>query len=255
MYLKVPTEMAEYALRENKCNEVAVYLAAQFQFSGKTKTKPSPATVLESKLQIKERTIYKHLSSLVDRNWIGIDRTNDWYHFRGINWVHDLEGWKYSRAVKCYQANLKNIKAFMMASFITSLIETGRLGKETERSTALSKQLFYPISHLSISKILKISISTVKRLVKQAQLAGFIKTQENLVQVTNLTLADINLARQHHIPKLRVELLGYADDKIVSIDRFRYTDNGADSETTLFIQEPNLVTSFLMLKSRRGLSK
>jgi len=249
MYLKVPAEMAEFALRESRTSEVMVYLATQFYFSGKAKTEPNPVKYLSNYLPLKKRAIYKHFNWLQQRNWIGKNESLGWYHFRGFNAVHNIEAWTFSRAVKMKSSDLQHIKPFLMAAFIISLVKTWKRGKETERKERRSEQLFYPVSHSALSKLLNISISTVKRYLKAAESLGYIKIEENLIKVTNMTKLDKRLINKTGLTSINVELLGYSDERIVPIDRIRFKDG------SLYIQDPNIIYPLLELKSRRGLSK
>lgn len=241
--------MAEFALREHRTSEVMVYLASKFYFSGTSKTEPSPAKYLAEQLPVKERTVYNHLNWLINRNWIGKDYHSGWYHFRGLNTIHQNEGWKFSRAVRMKPKDLFNIKPFLMGAFIASLVKTWKRGKETERNSRRSEQLYYPVSYSAIAKILKMDRSTVKRIIKHSQKLGFLKMEENLIKVKNLSISDVNKAKQLDLPVLRVDLIGSSDDKVVPLDRFRFKNN------EVFIQEPNLIYPLLEFKSRRGLSK
>jgi len=194
--------------------------------------------------------VYRYFNWLIKRNWFGKNRYGR-YYFRGIDRVHAMENWTFGRAAIMYPKDLKTVKAFLAGAVFASLAETGK-GLRTEqlisRTTHSSKPPAAPISLSVIADTLNVHHSTAYRLRKLANDKKYIKNETNLVQITNLKPNDIK-HMEYDKMKVPVELLGYADKRLASIDRVRYKNN------KLYLQEPNLVKPLLHLKSRKGLSK
>ncbi|WP_395261572.1 hypothetical protein [Halalkalibaculum sp. DA3122] len=177
---------------------------------------------------------------------MGKDTANGWYFFRGLDRVHEIEGWKFGRAAIMYPKDLKTIKAYLVGVVLASLAKTGK-GQRTERKSRGSEPTVAPISLSVIADTLDVSESTAYRLRKLAHDNNYVKNTENLIQITNWTPNDLKQLKANDVHQVPVELLGYADRRIVSIDRIRYKDN------KLHLQDPNLIYSLIQLKHRKGL--
>lgn len=245
-YLKIPCEMALFALREQQTAKAGSYLATHFIYSGKAPVADRPANRIAQVTGVSPRTVHRHFEWLLERNWLGKDDKNGWYFFRGLDRVHRMEGWKYGRAALMQKKDLQNIKAFFAGVVMASLAQTGK-GQRTERQSPRSKPTAAPISLSVLSDTLQVSESTAYRLRKLADDKKYIKNEERLIQITNWRPEDIKQVKASDVDKVPVQLLGYADRKIVPVERIRYKDN------KLFLQEPNMVYPLIHLKARRGL--
>lgn len=246
-YLKIPVELAQFSLTEGKVREAGTYLSGLFLYPGKVRTDDTPAQGIAEVIDISERSVYRHFKWLLSRNWIGKDTENNWLFFRGLDRVHSIEGWQFARAAIMQKRDLQTLRAFMAGVVLSSLVKTGK-GQQTERLTGRSEPTAAPVSLSVLADALEVSTSTAYRLRKLADEHNYIKNKPNLVQVTNWTPDDLKHLKASDVGKVPVELLGYADKRIAAIDRIRYKKN------KLYLQEPNLITPLLHLKSRKGLS-
>ncbi|MEX0769681.1 MAG: hypothetical protein WD035_03055 [Balneolaceae bacterium] len=99
LYIKMPIEMAQYALTQHKIREVQSYLAGHFIYPGKAPICNKPVIKISKLCKTSVSTVYRALKWLRERNWIGKDDRNGWYFFRALNRIHDIEKWMFSRAV------------------------------------------------------------------------------------------------------------------------------------------------------------
>jgi hypothetical protein len=247
-YLKIPVELAQNSFVEGFYKQAGTYLASQFYYSGKAKLSDRPSRRIANEIDVSESTVYRHFKWLLSRNWMGKDENNGWLFFRGLDSIHGIENWQFGRAAIMHKKDLQNIKAFFAGAVMASLVQTGK-GQRTEQVKGCSEQAVGPISLSLLANTLNVSTKTAFRLRKLADKCNYIANRPNLVQITNWTPNDLTELKKQDVHRLPVELLGYADKRITSIDRIRYKKN------KLFLQEPNLVNPFIQLKSRKGLSK
>jgi hypothetical protein len=244
-YLKIPCELAIFALQEQKYKQAACYTATQFLYGGNAHSSDKPVHKVSSATGYPLKSVYRYFMWLIDRNWIG-KSPHGRYYFRGIDRVHGIEGWQFGRAAIMHPKDLKNIKAFMAGVVLASLAKTER-GERTERLLPGSKPPASPISSSVLADTLQVSIRTARKLRKLAHKCRYVNSELNLVQITNWTPNDLTELKKQDVQRLPVELLGYADKKIVPLDRIRYENN------KLKLQAPNNVEPLLSLTTRRGL--
>lgn len=244
-YLKIPCEMAQFALTETKYRPVASYLASHFIYSGKAPVGDKSAHRIASATGSSTPTVYRHFKWLLNRDWIGKDSENGWYFFRGLDFVRRLEGWQRSRAVVMLKKDLQQAKEFFTGAVIASIIKTGQ-GAETERISRRSEQFGFPVSLSLIQKVLGCSRKTAFTYRKDAQKAGYIKMIQNLQQV-DVSPGDIRLLKQNELETVTVRLFGTRDETIdVKPDQLR-TDKGY-----VYAQLANLIEAVVLLKKRNG---
>lgn len=246
--IKVPCEMALFALKEKAISQVGIYLASHFHYSGKAKNLSEIIKELEEYLPIKDRQIRRGLNWLIEREWIQ-KASNNWYFFKSIDHVHRIEHWEFARATRMYSKDLKQLKAYLAASFFTSLIETGIWGNRTVRINRRTETPRYPISLSSIEQILDCSKDTARKLRNNAHKYKYINNEPNLVRIKSIKPETLKHLKIEGIQKIKANLFGYPDAEIIAIDRVRY------KEGWLYIQKPNLIQSRLEIKSRRGLNR
>jgi len=242
-YLKIPCEMAVFALREHEVPKVCSYAAAQFLYSGKAKLSDRSARRIANEIGISQSTVYRHFNWLLDRNWIGKDEVNGWLFFRGMDFIHNIEGWKYSRAAVMQKKDLLNVKAFLIGAVISSIIKTGK-GTGTDRKSRRSEQSRFPISLSLIQKVLGVSRKTAFTYRKIAKKKGFINMIPNLRQVTGITAKDIRMLKQNNAESVTVDLFGSNESVKVHPNQLR-TNKGF-----IYAQLANLITSNIQLRKR-----
>lgn len=245
-YLKIPIELSQFALRERKISQVQSYLASQFIYPGKACISAQPAKKIASLLQISERNIYRSFDWLLSRNWMGKDSVNEWYFFRGLNRIHLMERWKYSRAVIIQEKDLHNIKPFFISAVISSAIKTGRKREGgTDQQPRRSTPIRFPVPVSFLEKVLSVSRRTAIRYFKIAKNAGFIDVYPNMKPVINLTPSDVRHLKTNDIESVTVQLIGNQEFHNKPINHLRI-DRGK-----VFLQGVNLIQSHLLLGKRR----
>lgn len=243
-YLKIPIELAEFALRERQVSTARVYLASQFTFSGKARIEGETVSKIVTLCNLKPRSIYSAFKWLVNRDWMGKDTENGWYFFRSLNHIHHIEGWKYSRSALMYEKDLQTIKAFFIGAFLASLCRSGNTGTGTERLSRRSVRNPHPVSLSFIEKALKVSQKTAFTYRKLAQKHGFIKMHSNLKQTT-LTINDLRQIRANNVECLRIPLFGSSQSITAKVDQL-VTEKG-----TVKLQLPNVITPLILLGNRK----
>ena len=251
-YLKIPVEMAQFALRGQKYKKVRSYTASHFLCSGKARISERPARRLSDVLQVSETTVYRHFNWLLDRNWMGKDEDNGWFFFRGLDRVHKIENWQFARAAIMFPKDLETFKAFLAGVVCASLAitrEGQRTGQHMSRNINRSEPPAALISLSVLADTLDISMSTAQRIRNLADECNYIQNEPTLIEITNWTPNQLVELKSQDISTLPVRLFGRSGIKNVAINRIRYEDG------KLKLQEPNSVKALIPLKSRRGLSK
>ena len=248
-YLKVPVEMATFALTEHKIKQVSTYLASQFIYSGNAHSRDKPVHKIAELTGYPVKSVYRYAKWLIKRNWFGKSPQGR-YYFNGIRRVHQFESWRFARAVIMQPKDFKNFKAFISGVAISNLAITKarhREHKATPRKHRSKNSAGLSISY--ISNCINISASMAYRIRKLANKAGYIKSEPNLIRIINLTPHDLKAAKASNISKIPVQLFGYPGTFYSNIDKIRY------KSSQLYLQEPNQIVPMLPIKSFKGLSK
>lgn len=242
-YLKVPVELAEFAVKERRISEASTYLAGLFLYSGKAKSVARPTKEISSICRISERTVYRSFNWLADRDWL-LDPNNGWYFFRGMNRVHEMEGWKYTRCAVIQEKDLSEAKAFFIGTVLSNIARTGR-GTGTDRTSKRSGQPRFPISLSMIQKVFGVSKKTAFTYRKLAKNAGYIKTTLNTPQVTGLSAKDVRLMKVNDIEHVEISLLGFPDSIHVHPNQL-FSNKGK-----VYAQLANFVYPKVLIKKRK----
>lgn len=242
-YLKIPIELAEFALRERHVSTAGVYLACQFIYSGKAKIEGATVSAIGTACDLKPRSIYSAFKWLINRRWMGKDSKNGWYFFRGLNHIHQLEGWKYSRAALMFEKDLQTIKAFYIGAFLASLCRSGT-GTGSERQGRRSVRNPHPVSLSVIEKALEVSQKSAFSYRKLAKKYRYIEMQQNLKQTT-LTINDLRQIRANDVDLMNVPLFGSTQ----SINA--KTEQLIAEKGIVKLQLPNLITPLVLLGKRK----
>jgi len=242
-YLKVPIEMIEFAFREAKVSEVSTYLASQSIYSGKARISAETTNRIAKELSVSDRTVYRSLKWLTNRDWIGKDTQNKWIFFRGINRVHEIEGFKYTKSALLFHDQLKELKGFFIGAIISNFIRN--TGAGTEQTSRRSEQSCFPVSLSIVQKLFNVSEKTAYNYRKLAQKQGFIKMHPNLKQVTGITPKDITHLKQNNVERVELPLFGSTKTLSVKPQQLR-TDKGF-----IYAQLPNLITPKVLIGKRK----
>lgn len=241
-YLKVPIELAEYAIKENFVREAQIWLSGLHLYSGKVHISSNPYNSIGKLCNVKERTVYDKIRSLRQRNWIGKDEQNGWIFFRGIDKVHELESWKYSKSALMFIDDLPNAKAFFIGAVIANFIKSRGTG--TDQTSRRSEQTRFPVSLSIVEKLFNVSEKTAFNYRKLAEKYHYIKMELNLRKVTGISTKDITHLKQNSIERVDLQLFGSSDSVSVHPKQLR-TDRGF-----IYAQLPNLITPKVLIGKR-----
>lgn len=243
-YLKIPIELAEFALRERQISKAGVYLASQFIYSGKARIEGAAVSKIGTACNLKPRSVYSAFKWLINRDWMGKDSANGWYFFRGINHIHQIEGWKYSRSALMFEKDLQSIKAFLIGAFLASVCRSGNMGTGTERKSRRSVRTPHPVSLSFIEDTLNVSKKTAYNYRKEAESFKYIRMYQNLKQIKDLTLFDVKQMKQNNIETVTVPLFGSTQSVTV------YPKQLIFDKENIFIQFPNLIYPLIPIGKR-----
>lgn len=243
-YLKIPCELAQFSIREKRVREAQIYLSGLYLYSGKARLSEQPLDVIGSFCSVKKSTVYNKVNWLLQRDWIGKDKKNGWLFFRGLNRVHQLEGWQYSRSAVMFENDLHSVKAFFIGAVLSNIVYSGNTGSGTDRKSRRSKQTRYPVSLSLIRKVLNVSEKTAYNYRKLAQKYRYIKMTPNLQQVADLSAKDIPLMKQNGITSVDVRLFGTSESLSIHPKQLR-TDNGF-----VYAQLANFIYPKVQIKKR-----
>ncbi|MBR9919115.1 hypothetical protein GYB29_15920 [bacterium] len=243
-YLKVPVEMAEFALRERKVSEINTYLGLLFYHSSKCELINKPFNELSNFLGLSISSIYSAVNWLEKRDWMYKSDSKRLYS-RSLKMVHQLERWKYSRCALLYKKDFETMKAFMIGAFLSSAVKTGNMGKEKGRQSRRPLTTRYPVSLSFIEDTLNVSHKTAYNYRKLAEKHNYIKMESNLVQIEGITLNDVKGMKQNNISKVRLNVFGSDRTLLLSPNQLR-TNKGK-----VFAQQPNFIYPLIHLKNRK----
>jgi len=241
-FLKVPIELIEFAFKRAKLSELGTYLACQLIYSGKAKISDKPAVQVASAMSVSSRTVYRAFKWLNNRDWIGKDEKNGWMFFRGIDRVHEMEGFRYSKSAVLFKKDLAQLKGFFIGAILSNFI--GNTGTGTEQIRRRSGQSCFPVSISIVQKLFNVSEKTAFNYRKLAEKQGFIKMHPNLKQVTGITPKDITHLKQNNIYRVELSVFGSSETLYVAPQQLR-TDKGF-----IYAQLPNLITPKVLIGKR-----
>lgn len=242
-YIKTPIELAELALRERQVSKAGVYLASQFIYSGKARIESETVSKIGTACNLKPRSVYSAFKWLINRDWMGKDSINGWYFFRGLNHIHKIEGWKYSRSALMFEKDLKTIRAFFIGVFLASVVKSGNSEAGTERLSRRSVRTPFPVSLSFIEKALKVSQKTAFNYRKDAEKYKYIKMIPNLKEV-KLSVNDLRSIRANNPESIRVSLFGSPQSIQVQPKQL------VIEKSKVKAQLPNLIFPNVLLKKR-----
>lgn len=242
-YIKVPVEMAQFAVKRRKTRPLQSYLAALFHFPGKARVTADPIFEIANVCGVHKRTVQRSFDWLLQRGWIGKDKTDGWFFYRGLDRIHLMEDWKFHRAAIMQRKDLRTYRGFFIGAVLCSLVKSG-VGTGTDRPRRRSGPPRFPISISAVEEVFGVSRSTAKRYRKIAENCGYIKMEPNLVQVNNLTPVDVQQLVANNIEIINVDLFGVPGSVNATPDQLR-TYRGK-----VLLQRPNFVYPIINLKKR-----
>lgn len=164
---------------------------------------------------------------------------------RGLNRIHQIEGWKYSRSALFQKTDIQSIKAFFIGAVLSSLVHSGNKGNGTDRPSKRSEPTRYPVSISALEKVLKISDKSAYRYRKLAQKHRYIQMAPNLQQVEGIICRDIQSIKYNNIEQINLKLFG-STKHITAHPKQLRTDKGF-----VYVQLPNYIYPRVQMNKRK----
>jgi hypothetical protein len=191
MYLFIPVEMCSWAIRNKFIRPFQLYIHLKGSCSGKRKISKDDFKRIATDLSLKSyKSVENNLKLLLKRNWIGYSNNSGYYFIRGFDVIRKTHNLRFRSAARFDTDEILKFKAFIAGAVIGHLVNIQRRKRRvTERKRSRSKQVippsseYFPVSCLSVAKILNISISTAHRLKNFARKANYIDLKKNLTPI------------------------------------------------------------------------
>lgn len=241
--VNVPIDFAVFAIQNGSVPQCRTFLLTHFLFSGKSRISERPTRTIARHLNTSERTIYRHFEWLIDRDWIGKDERNGWYHFRGVDRIRRIEGWKSKRATALNIDHLNDLKGFLTASIIGSIGQTRNKTERRNKTKGRSLPTYFELSLKTVQDLFNVSRSTTQSYLKKANREKYLHIIPNLKQI-NLTPKDVRLIKAYEDDVCTFKLFGSTGTIDARPQQLR-THFGR-----VFVQLPNLMRSNVMMCNR-----
>ena len=232
-YFNIPLEICQFCLSKKFAGPFALYLVLNHLNDGRFRMNNEASLIVARMLGYKTiRSVRNNMIKLVARNFVGYDPQSDFYYIHGLDAIDRIFGFERRTAIKFYIKDIKNLKAFLVAALITNLTNSQKKkAKAAGLKIGSSQQAagFFPISALSLSKTLNISLATASRYKQLAKKAGYIDIHPNF---------DLIAICPKYVKTLRSIDPGIWNRVVIK--------NGK-----VYEQKPDLVKSNLQLKSRK----
>lgn len=178
--LNIPLEASQTAIREGYLHELRVYLALKFQAGdGQIRSSEIDYTQLcELSGFQDQRTIEKHINTLLDLNWIGKDST--WTFIRSFERLRSKLEATSRTAVEIRPQDIPTVHEFLLGAKIGHSARAKRYARKKPGAKPTSKQLngkTYTPSQISCSLIgewFGYSPSTASRVKQKAKAIGYL---------------------------------------------------------------------------------
>lgn len=220
-HIKVPVELLKHVQHHNKHKALGVYLVLKASCSGRiVLSKESYKFLLEVTSIKTHQSLKKHLNYLIQENWIGYDHKKGIIYVRGFNYLRDKYGFYGVRsATFSIERDLKNIKQFVEAAIVSSIIKTkihGRIavivknaGRSALKNKSAQQELiaknritaYCGLSNKVIGEELGMSKSQADRCKKAWERLGYIIAKPQFKVVYTSSKPDFNLIA--HLPRNR----------------------------------------------------
>ncbi len=189
MFLYIPLELCEYAIRNNLYRSLQLYIYLKSICCGKLKIRPSDYEQIGTAIGLTSgKAVKNNLKILLELNWIGYDKSTGYYFVRGFERVRAIHGFRSRTAAEFDTSCIADFKAFIAATKIGYLINNQKrkkraieLDKGSSAPVARHSSDFYPVTNEALAKILDISISTAYNLKQLAVASGFIAISKTFV--------------------------------------------------------------------------
>lgn len=231
--LTIPIDILEFALQNKLLKATAIYIFLKFYSDGKVHQNSPVFDLLKTTLNIKDqRTLAKHINSLLHLNWMGFNETSGNYFIRSFESLRGQYGFKKRQGAVCYDKDLNKLESFFFAAIVTREINVqkflrtrrGRSSAATNKRDVASQPgnpasyapQYFGLSNSIISQKIGCKKTRASELKKQAAKDGFIKVRKRYRELVHLNKGDF------YLPKYLPEVDGALAGRI----KFRKRKNG-----------------------------
>lgn len=185
-YYLIPVSLATLVFRLRLEREFQTWLLLKHWSNGSLRVTPSVINDLATHLNTSARTIYRALSNLRRRNWIGYNPASGLSYVRGLDSLRIVEQCKGRAAVWFNIANVREIEGFVAGVAFGELIRAQKAKQWREAAGVHRKggtiqpaplPTFFPVAIRAIEKIFGVPRSSVARAKKAAVEAGALLIQ------------------------------------------------------------------------------
>ena len=182
-YYLIPVNVCQMVLAEKNFRMFQIYMVFKGMCTGKMRIISHVIKEVSISLGVSPKTVRRYLKMLLRENWIGYNSASGIYFIRGFEYLQSKTGkkvrgayWFYSKHI----SDLELVKAFLMGAFISELIHQQKWEayilrrKKGTPKHRIRLPKYYPISNQSLSKILKVSLSTASKYKTLAHKNGFV---------------------------------------------------------------------------------
>ncbi|MFC4687848.1 hypothetical protein ACFO4P_12965 [Epilithonimonas pallida] len=192
-YTNIPASLCEYALVNQKINQLKLYIYLKINCSGEISYDVSSYGKWAKELSVSSRTIKNSLVWLIKNKWITVDSIQNTLRiisYKNLAIKLDL---KFKTGFLFEPENYKYFKAMCCGVVITFYMGRKRYFNRQSgniKGFAISKNCkkndgFTPMPNNYLAKSLNVSTATAYRYKEQAENGGFIETKSNLNFVMN----------------------------------------------------------------------
>lgn len=185
-YYLIPVGLATLVFRERLTKEFQIWLLLKHWSNGRIEITPPIINALAANLNTSGRTVYRALSRLRERNWIGLNTTSGLSYVRGLDTLRIIEQCNGRGAVWFDVEAVRAMEGFVAGVAFAELIRRQKVKFWREAAGAQKKggatqpaplPKFFPVAVRALEQIFGVPRSTVARAKKAAVAAGFLLIQ------------------------------------------------------------------------------
>ena len=131
---------------------------------------------LARELQFSRSTTIKVLDRLVQRNWIGINPGNGYYHIRSFKSLSIIEGYRTRLGVWFSMSDLHEIEAFVDSATVSEIVRRKKVEqwRAQRKGSAVQLQQLYEVSARYFASYTGMSVMTAQRRLERAKKSKFL---------------------------------------------------------------------------------
>lgn len=239
-HLNVPVGLIKIVLVEKSNNAFKLFLFLKI-LGHRVKYDKHLILNIKKELNIKsEKTINKHLHTLIDKTWIGLSHNQNLF-VRPFTHILKKENIKRKIRAEFFYRDFGTFDSFLAGAFIGHLShyryyqEKFKKRDEKEcingRSPQFSPSFYFPVASSAIAKMLNKSISNALRMKASAIKEGYILRKQNKIIIAE----NISILTLHSLK------VSYGEES----QRIKYQDNKA------YILGPDLIAPTIHYKTRK----